>query len=342
MLWRNGNSNAPPSLLRRVISLPALASLGLAAAFLVFLITRFDVDLKATWNEIEGANFWYLVLAVLVHYTTFVFRGIRWRLLLQNVQEEDSSVPGVAYCSQLVFLGWFANSIGWLRLGDAYRAYLYRDEQGASFSRTIGTILAERTLDTALVVLLLLISVPFLVGSGGGVAWAILGVAVALAFVLVLVVGGMTWARNPAMRFLPAWLSERFLRFQAGTLGSFRRLPLVTFWGLCGWMAEIGRLYLVMSALGFDLSFPLVIFVTLANSLLTLVPTPGGIGAVESGVGGVLVRLSTLSASAAVALVLVDRFISYVSIINVGAALFVFRQILRRGNTGSQSSPVAE
>jgi len=86
----------------------------------------------------------------------------------------------------------------------------------------------------------------------------------------------------------------------------------------------------------------LVIFVTLANSLLTLVPTPGGIGAVESGVGGVLVRLSTLSASAAVALVLVDRFISYVSIIIVGAALFLFRQILRRGNAGSQSSPVAE
>lgn len=329
-------------MLRRVISVPALASLGLAVAFLVFLITRFDVDLKDTWNEIKGANFWYLALAVLVHYTTFVFRGIRWRLLLQNVQEDHSSVPGVAYCSQLVFLGWFANSIGWLRLGDAYRAYLYRDEQGASFSRTIGTILAERTLDTGLVVLLLLVSVPFLVGTGGGVAWALLGVAVALALVLVLVVGAMTWARHLVMRFLPAWLSERFLRFQSGTVGSFRRLPLVTFWGLCGWAAEIGRLYLVMTALGFGLSLPLVIVVTLANSLLTLVPTPGGIGAVESGVGGVLVRLSTLSSSAAAALVLVDRFISYVSIIIVGAVLFVVRQFLRRGKARSQSSPVAE
>lgn len=329
-------------MLRRIVSFPALASLGLAVAFLVFLITRFDVDLKDTWNEIEGANFWYLVLAVLVHYTTFVFRGIRWRLLLQNVQEERSSVPGVIYCSQLVFLGWFVNSIGWLRLGDAYRAYLYRDEQGASFSRTIGTILAERTLDTALVVLLLLVSVPFLVGTGGGVAWALLGVAVALAFVLVLVVGAMTWGRNLVMRYLPDWLSERFLRFQTGTVGSFRRLPLVTFWGMCGWAAEIGRLYLVMSALGFDLSFPLVIFVTLANSLLTLVPTPGGIGAVESGVGGVLVSLSTLTASAAAALVLVDRFISYVSIIIVGAVVFVVRQLLRRRYAGSHSSPVVE
>ena len=72
----------------------------------------------------------------------------------------------------------------------------------------------------------------------------------------------------------------------------------------------------------------------LANSLLTLVPTPGGIGAVDSGVGGVAVRLSSLTATAAATLVLIDRAITYVSVIVLGGLLFVARQIVR----GSQAA----
>jgi uncharacterized membrane protein YbhN (UPF0104 family) len=50
---------------------------------------------------------------------------------------------------------------------------------------------------------------------------------------------------------------------------------------------------------------------------------------VESGVGGLVVRLSTLSASAAAALVLIDRAITYISVIVLGAVLFLVRQAVR-------------
>ena len=53
----------------------------------------------------------------------------------------------------------------------------------------------------------------------------------------------------------------------------------------------------------------------------------------ESGVGGLAVRLSSLSATSAAALVLVDRAITYVSVIILGAALFVLRQTLWRPET---------
>lgn len=324
---------------RRAFSLPALVSLGLAAAFLVFLVTRFDVDFAITWRQLKGSNPWLLAAAVLVHYTTFVFRGARWRVFLQNAQKDQDDdeairdVPGVLYCSQLVLLGWFANAIGWLRLGDAYRAYLYREEQSASFSRTIGTILAERVMDAFLVLVLLIIAVPFLLDNDGGAAWTVLAVAITLVIGLVILVGAMTWAREWVLRKLPSWLGERYTRFHQGTLGSFRRLVPVTVWGLLGWMAEVGRLFLVVQALDLDISFPLVIFLTLANSLLTLVPTPGGFGAVESGVAGLVVRFSTVTGSVAAAMVLVDRAITYLSIIVVGAALFIGRQAFHRRST---------
>ena len=320
------------SLKRKVFSLPALVSLVVASGFLVFLIIRFDVDLAATWDQMRGANPWLLAAAFLVHYTTFIFRGIRWRMLLQHTAGPGVSVPGVVYCSQLVLLGWFANSVGWLRLGDAFRAYLYQDEQEGTFSGTIGTILAERALDTVLVVALLLIVVPFLVDRNDNVTWTVLGLAVVLAVGLAAFLVAMVWAKGLVIRKLPSWLSNRYERFHQGTMGSFQRLPLATFWGLLGWMAEVGRLYLVVRALGFDLSFPLIVFLTLANSLLSLVPTPGGVGAVESGVTGLAARLSKLTASSAAALVLVDRFITYISVILVGAAIFGGRQALRRRN----------
>ena len=315
---------------RRLFSLSALVSLGVAGGLLAFLITQFDVDLGAAWSQVKAANLWYFAGAVAVHYTTFVFRGARWRLLLQNAQQDGRPVPGVFYCSQLVLLGWFVNAVSWLRLGDAYRAYLYRDEQEASFSRTIGTIVAERTLDAALIVILLVIAVPFLVREGGEVAWIVLGLAVALLLLLFGLLGAMTWSREGALRKLPRWLAEHYGRFQEGALGGFKRVLPVAGLGLLGWLAEVSRLYLVVKALDLNVGLALVVFLALANSLLSLAPTPGGIGAVESGVAGLAVRLSRLSGSAATALVLVDRFISYVSIIGVGGMLFLWRQVLRR------------
>ena len=330
-------ATGPVSIKRRALGLPALVSLGLAGVFLYFLATRFDVDLNATWTQISAGNPWYLLLALMVHYSTFLFRGARWRLLLRNTQPQDSATPGVLYCSQLMLLGWFANSVAWFRLGDAYRAYLYREEQAASFSRTIGTILAERVLDAILVALLLSVSLLFLFGGAWGAAWYVVGIALLIAVLLVVALGVLKLARERALRLLPGWLGERYLRLQEGALGGFRQILPVILWGSLAWLSEISRLYLVVKALGFDLGLPLIIFVTLANSLLTLVPTPGGFGAVESGVAGLLVRLSSLSISAAAALVVVDRAITFLSVIITGAGLFLARQILRSNDRSLRS-----
>jgi glycosyltransferase 2 family protein len=230
------------SLARRVFSLPTLVSLALAVAFLLFLVVRFDVDLSATWEQVKTSNPWYLALAVVVHYATFIFRGARWRLLLRNAQTKDQPVLGILYCSELILLGWFANSVAWFRLGDAYRAYVYQNEQGGSFSRTIGTIFSERVLDTILVVLLLTASAPFLVGQDAGASWVVMGTALALLVILTLGLLVISQSRQRLLRWLPGWVAERYRRFCEGALGSFRQVPLVTLLGLLGWLAEAGRL----------------------------------------------------------------------------------------------------
>ena len=328
------------SLRRRVLSLPAIISLLVAAGFLLFLLTRFDVDIGDTWRQVRNANPWLLLAAFAVHYTTFFFRGARWRMLLAHSAEsagEAEPVPGVLFCSRAVLLGWFVNSIGWLRLGDAYRAYLYREEHNAAFSGAIGTILAERVLDVVLVALMLLVTAPLLIGQvGGGAVWGLVTfIAFLLVLLLFIVLTALVRLRMLLLRRLPGWLASRYERFLFGATAVRYKLPQTTLLGLLGWFAEIGRMYLVAMALGFDLGVAMVIFLTLANSLLSLVPTPGGIGAVESGVAGLAIRLSALAKESATALVLVDRFITYISIIIVGAIIFAAGPILRRRRTAA-------
>ena len=160
--------------------------------------------------------------------------------------------------------------------------------------------------------------------------------ALALLFIVLARGGdnmGLGRVISPFTKWAPArltnWLAFRYAQFRDGVLLSLRRVPLAGCMGLLGWLAEICRLYLVTQALDIHLPLPLIVFATLANSLLTLVPTPGGVGAVEAGLVGLLKQLSMLATPAVVALVLVDRSISYLSVIVTGALLFLVRWVTR-------------
>ena len=251
MPWPHNNRKPQATFKRRFLSPATLVSFVLAGAFLYFLVTRFDIDLGATWQSFKSSNLFFFVLALLIHYTTFILRGARWRLLLENAQRSSHmSVPGTLHCSTLILLGWFVNSVTWFRLGDVYRAYAYAEDTGGSFSRTIGTILAERAVDMALVFALLLSTTLFLAASGVGTSWLFVGLAALMAAGLAGVLLLMWLFQSRLARFLPGSLQEAYQRFHGGTLGSFRRLPLVTLLWLLGWLAEVGRLFLVAEALG--------------------------------------------------------------------------------------------
>ena len=110
----------------------------------------------------------------------------------------------------------------------------------------------------------------------------------------------------------------------SSAIGSLTQLPLLFTLSLLVWVTEIGRLAFVIHALDIGSILPLsvIILVTLASSILTTIPlTPGGLGLVEPGVLGLLVI--SLPRSDALSIVLLDRSISYLSIILVGGLFFL-------------------
>ncbi|MBI2855506.1 MAG: flippase-like domain-containing protein [Chloroflexi bacterium] len=331
----NGTTGQKPiSLRRRVFSIPTLVSFAIAAAFLVSLATRFDIDWETTWSKLRASNPYLYGAAFASYYFGFFLRGLRWRIMLANAKglgESSQELPSPLACGRYVFLGWFANTITWFRLGDAYRAYVFTEDTGYSFSRTVGTVLAERVIDVVTVFVLLVVASLALYGAGDmGRLGLFLGIALLLALIGVAGLLAMRQFGTRLARLLPARLKSSYDRFHQGVLGSLGQLPLLLLISLLTWATEVGRLFFVIQALDLSgaTSLSLVLFVTLANAILTTVPlTPGGLGIVEPGIVGLLTL--SLARSEALSVTLLDRSISYLSIVVLGGLVFLLRQISR-------------
>ncbi|HEX8026355.1 MAG TPA: flippase-like domain-containing protein, partial [Candidatus Limnocylindrales bacterium] len=109
------------------------------------------------------------------------------------------------------------------------------------------------------------------------------------------------------------------------------------------WGTEAMRLYLVVLAFGFPIHLGIsgAFFVALSASLLTAVPlTPAGIGFVESGVIGLLTIVYGVPQTEALAITLVDRAISVLSIIILGSIAYAISG-KRRGAGLTEGSPAS-
>jgi uncharacterized membrane protein YbhN (UPF0104 family) len=302
---------------------------------LVFLATRFNVDPNETLDHIKDANPRWFALAFVTYYMSFVVRGYRWRLLAVNVgvhKQPGSRLPSIAESSLLLLLGWFANAIGWLRMGDAYRAYAFSDSARSSMAQSLGIIVAERMIDAVAIFVLLLSASIWLIlkhDVGPSELFVVISLGMAVLGVGALLI--MARYGRQLSQWLPGRWQTHYDNFHHGTLGGFRNVPMLGILSVGGWFMEVGRLFFVIKALGFDVTIPLVLFAALVNAVLSTVPlTPGGLGVVEPGVIGLL--SITLAQSAAISIVVLDRSLSYLSIVIVGGGAFFLRQALRRSN----------
>ena len=309
--------------------MPTLLSLVIAAAFIVLLASQADLDWGRTWANVRGIDLRLYIVGLALYYLSFAFRGLRWRILAKNAvinSTPGSELPSTLKFSQLIVIGWFVNSIGWLRVGDAYRAYGLSNIAGGNFSSSLGTVLAERVTDMVTVLGLFAVAVVWYSAtreSAGVYYIALIALAMAAALAGLMVV--MKGYGHRIARLLPGRFEEAYGRFQQGVLGSLQQLPTVFALGVAGWLLEAGRLYFVVKALSLEIDLPLVLIVALGGAILSTVPTPGGIGAVEPGLTSLLIL--GLERSDAASVVLIDRSITYVSVLIIGGLVFLLWQL---------------
>jgi len=329
------------SLTRRVLNWRTIGSAIFALVLLALTFRTLGVNLGDTVELILSANVGLLFIAFVVYYATFPIRAFRWRYILAKVGTRVRFLDAL----EILYISWFVNCLVPAKLGDLYRAYLLKADNGASASKTVGTIFIERIADIIVIFALALAAGYW---SFRGRSMPGVDVIFIVGFVVAIILIGATIALRfygqRITRFLPMRFAELWRRFHEGSTGALTRsaLPVIGATTVVIWLLEGARLYFVIHALGIpgvDLGISASVFVALVAALLTAMPlTPAGVGFVEAGIAGALL-IYGVSPEHAAAIALTDRAISILSVIITGGIVYLFSGKVRRAH-GVGAAPV--
>jgi len=282
-----------------------------------------SVNVRSTIEIMTGSDPLLYICAFVAYYLTFPLRGLRWKILLENIGFQKN----IKDLTEIVFLSWFVNCILPAKLGDLYRAYLVKQNYSFSGSKTLGTVFIERLLDLLLLLVLMSILCVLIFTRTPAPIVDALKILLLLILALTILLLLLKFRPDAIVRVIGSikvpQIEDYIMRFRSGISAiTSRTMPSLIFCTAAIWLLEAMRLFFVTRAVALDLPLTVVLFVAFAAAVLTAVPiTPAGLGVVEASMLGILVMVG-ISADAALSVALLDRFISYWSLIAIGGITF--------------------
>jgi uncharacterized membrane protein YbhN (UPF0104 family) len=318
----------PASLGRGLLRPRTLISFAIALAILIYFIQRLDLDLAAVADNIRSANLILLAGAIAVYVGTIVLRAARWRWMLAVAGAGElpgTTVPPVGYLTAVLLVSWFFNCILPAKLGDAYRIYRVKVDDGIRYSIGFGTVLTERVID--LIVLVAMLTVSAIIAFHGNLpsdATNALYVGLGLSLLAVVGLVFIWFLRDHIETRLPLRFRNQWQTLQESVFVNLRQPMVPALLSAIIWSMEASRVYLVAKSLDVHISFELAIFVGLMAALLTTLPfTPAGLGVVEVAMVSVL-KLVDVPVDLAGSVAVLDRLITYWGLIAVGALIYLY------------------
>lgn len=170
-----------------------------------------DVDLSGVWAEFAHADLVVLFGISVPSYVLVVWlRALRWRHLTDAIRP----MPRGALF-RAVAVAFMANNVFPLRMGEIVRSWYLGRECGVSPAAVFGTVILERVIDAAMVILLALAVLSWAGGDAGvwrtGVLWMlpVAGLPFALLFWLRIAPEQVTAIASVLARPLPLRMRER-------------------------------------------------------------------------------------------------------------------------------------
>lgn len=154
--------------------------------FLAWQVYRID-DPSGLIDELARANYLYLIPAVAVYFVGVWFRAMRWQFLLAPLRDFP-----VRRLYPVVIIGYTANNLLPMRLGELVRSYYLARKESFSASSALGSVAVERVFDGLTLIALVAITGPLLLLAGqfDWTAGISRGTATILAVAVLLVFGG--------------------------------------------------------------------------------------------------------------------------------------------------------
>lgn len=280
-------------------------SIGFAVSVVLLALFFVTVDLDRMFDALAEANYVFVLPGVAMYLVSVLFRTIRWQVLLRHMRPVS-----VKRLYPVVVVGYMANNLMPMRLGELVRSYYVGEREGISKTAALATILVERVLD-AITLLFFIAGIALFVPLAGlaesfadrlGIPWPMLVVLFSAPFVMTIgalmvfaFYPAVVWWMTTPLSVLPDGVEERVRRlidmFLEGLapLREPRTLALLFLLSVPIWLFEAGLFFFVGFAFDLDgvydslgdLTVMAVVVTSVANIGSSIPAAPGGIGLFE-------------------------------------------------------------
>jgi len=317
--------------------------LGLLFGVIVIVGLALAADLPQVLDAVRGFEWGWLPLILGLTTFNYLLRFIKWHYYLRQV-----GIDHIAWADSLkVFLGGFAMTVTPGKIGEAFKSLWLKNLTGAGMARTLPVVAAERLSDALACALL---------ASVGVVAypqyWPV------FATILVVLIGGISVIQIRALSLRLLGIAEhlplvsRFAHslheFYEGSfeLLNLKNLAVAVGLGTVSWAGEGAAFWLVLKGLGVQPTVALLsqaIFILAFSVIIGGASTlPGGLGAAEVSLAGMLAFVVGLPRELAASAALLIRFCTLWFGVTLGfIVLALYRQRLFTGQhtkVGNQRS----
>ena len=242
--------------------------LSISVATLCLYFAFQQVNLEDINRALFTANLFYVFLATLITFITFILRSIRWRMLLNTPRE----LSFVQYMSS-THIGYFLNNILPFRAGDLGRAQLLSNQsKEIRFSFLVGSLVAEKIIDLWIIGFFSI----FIIFSG---YQDVLDFKFSLIILLLYIITStIIFGRNSLVNIVQEKFSITKNFIDGYLLVSKNKIKLGSI-SILLWCSFVVYIYLVLQALDINLTTQQYIGLTIISSIVTSLPVaPAAIG----------------------------------------------------------------
>jgi uncharacterized protein (TIRG00374 family) len=310
-------------------------TLGLVFGFVVLVVLVLAGDLRQVSERVISFHWPLYPLVIGLTLINFTLRFVKWHFYLGQIGVKDLPVTE----SARLFVAGFPLAVTPGKVGEALKGVWLNQKSGTPVARGVAVVLAERISDGLAVLALSTLGVIAYPRYWPGFA-IVLGVLLSVIVIsqirpLALFILNLG-ERLPVVRRYIHLLRE----FYEGSFAVFRpgATLLAVVLGTVSWLMEGIGLYLILIGLGVPAgwnSLSIAVFVLAFSTVIGAVTAlPGGLGAAEASIAGMLALLLSLSADVNAAATLLIRFATLWFGVALGLLAWTFsKDLLLLGNS---------
>ncbi len=287
-----------------------------------------NLDVNQLWIHLQKTNIIYILVVFFLFIYSVHVRAKRWQLLLKPMV----ALP-VSPLFSATIIGYFGNSVLPFRMGELLRGYSLSKDCSLSVSSIMGTIILDRVLDMAgLFVFSVFFVVVFPLETWLKIGLIVIAVIVLVALFIIIILSKKKQNWNNFSRKILSQsksginiLIKIIINIVNGfiQLGESKDKRIISFYTIYLWVIYFFCVYLVVLAVGVELSWAQAGLLLIATTLSISVPAaPGYVGTYHAVVIYMMVSVFGKEQGISQSLAIILHGVGFIPFVIVGAFYF--------------------